>query len=337
MVNLEVLTVGAYASEPASPSMSEKDEERWYGLLGELEFASGIETYFRGTLHPGAPRRLARLLPTGWHIIPTMLPHTVARVGQDAGYGLASASEDGRRAAVADVRQPRQQLEELRDALGRDSALGVHLQSAPKHVAYASNAGALATSLIEIASWEWGSTALVVEHCDGAVAGQKAAKGYLPLEDETRAVLAARASGASALVGQAINWGRSAIEGRSAATPAEHLAVLLRPGTAAGLIFSGAAETDGPLGRAWDDVHNPLHSTDPGSLLTPETIAASLALLDSDAGPGAADGVLYVGAKVQDPRDARELDRRLDPLREVLRALRPATAYAHPGTPSPSS
>jgi len=324
MVNLDGVTVGAYASEPSRAPMSEKDEERWYGLLGELDSASGVETYFRGTLHPGGPRRLARLLPPGWHVIPTMLPHTVARLAQDAGYGLASASEDGRRAAVADVGLLRQELEELREVLGRDAVPAVHLQSAPKHVGEASSARALGTSLTEIASWEWGSATLVVEHCDAFVPGRPAAKGYLPLEDETEAVLAARSAGTPSAIGQAINWGRSAIEGRSAATPAEHLVALLRAGTAVGLIFSGAADTDGPLGSAWDDVHSPLRSTDPGSLLTPETIAASLALLDADPGRRPGDGLLYLGAKVQDPRDAPELSRRLDPLREVLGAMQSA-------------
>jgi hypothetical protein len=345
---IDGLTVGAYAAAPQRIPLAGANEDRWYALLGELDHAAGIEVFFRGSLHPLGPRRLAHLLPPGWHVVATMLPQAIARQAADPEYGLASESPEGRRAAVDDGRILFGELRKIADLLGRDPTRAVHLHSAPRASPAPpasptsptsparSNAAALTASLDELAllaeQHELGA-ALVVEHCDARLPEQPPAKGYLALDAEIEAVRDARirangrAGAASAAAetgraaaptfGQAVNWGRSAIEGRSAETPLAHLAALDRAGTLAGLMFSGAPSTAGALGAAWDDLHNPLADDDPSSLLTEHEIRRSLSAI----GPDAASALLYLGAKVQDPTDSDDLARRLDPLRAVLTAV----------------
>ncbi|QNA93775.1 DUF4862 family protein [Microbacterium sp. Se63.02b] len=118
--------------------------------------------------------------------------------------------------------------------------------------------------------------------------------------------------------GQSVNWGRSAIEGRSARTPVEHVRHLVRAGTLSGLMFSGAPSTAGPLGAAWDDLHNPLRSDDPASLLDGGGVGMTLAEIDA----ASWDRMLFLGAKVQDPEDSVEFERRLAPLTRAIGAIR---------------
>ncbi|MFB2596619.1 DUF4862 family protein [Herbiconiux sp. P17] len=321
---IDGLTVGAYAAAPQRTPLSGPDEDYWYALLGDLDHATGIEVFFRGSLHPLGPRRLAHLLPEGWHVVATMLPQAIARQAADPGYGLASDSVEGRRAAVADGRALFGELQTIADLLGRDPTRAVHLHSAPRAALESharSSAAALTASLGELAELadEHGlGAALVVEHCDALVPGQPPAKGYLTLDAEIEAVRDARirstGAGTAPVYGQSVNWGRSAIEGRSADTAVAHLAALDRAATLAGLMFSGAPSTDGVLGAAWNDLHNPLAADDPSSLLTRDEIRRSLGILS----PDAASRLLYLGAKVQDPADSDDLSTRLDPLRAVL-------------------
>ncbi len=104
-----------------------------------------------------------------------------------------------------------------------------------------------------------------------------------------------------------INWGRSAIEGRSAATPLEHLAAASAAGVLSGVIVSGVATIDGDYGDAWSDTHAPAQPTmgcvgEPSSLLTLHDAAAFFAA----AGPD----LLLRGVKVSlKAPDASEADR----------------------------
>lgn len=266
--------LGAYAMAPKEP----RDEAAFYAGVAELA-VSGLEL----PLPPeGAPSlttewRRAHLHPE-WDYLMTVIPTVVRRVKDDPHYGLASVDPDGRRAALADVGRARDVALAIADEQGRRAVVAVQVHSAPGPVG--GSPEALALSLEEIASWELAGADVLVEHCDAAVPGRPAAKGYLTLADE----LAAVASVGSEHAGVSINWGRSAIEGRSAATPLEHIRAAVDWGVLRAVVFSGATDQETAWGPAWGDAHIPPSSDAQGpplgafvaSLLGPDEIAAAL-------------------------------------------------------------
>lgn len=303
------LTVGAYA---AAGALTSDDEPEWYGLLGGLEGVSGLEVPFKAALHPEGVRRLAALLPGGWNVVVTMLPLTFVTATSDPRYGLASTDAAGRHRALTDAHAARAEVLRLNDALGYQVVTAIQLHSAPSRTGGPlSGVKEFTESLRELSGLEWDGAELLVEHCDAPSPHGPHQKGYLGLADETRAV--ADAGGVGAGLGQSINWGRSAIEGRSAATPLEHIAAVREAGTLRGLMFSGAAAVEGPFGAAWRDVHNPVASVDPCSLLDAAAIGSALA--------AAPDDLLLLGAKVKAHPTAVTIDERLATLSATVREL----------------
>ncbi|TRW45057.1 DUF4862 family protein [Georgenia yuyongxinii] len=149
----------------------------------------------------------------------------------------------------------------------------------------------MARSLEEALSWDLAGAAVVVEHCDARVPGQEPAKGFFPLADELEVL-----GGLGGRVGAGINWGRSAIEGRGAATATQHVAAAARARLLRALIFSGAAAGSTAWGPAWEDGHLPPRGADAAlaasadSLLGAQEVRAALA--------AAAGADLILGAKV---------------------------------------
>ncbi len=190
----------------------------------------------------------------------------------------------------------------------------VEVLSAPRADAGRSSARALARSLDEIAGWEWSGAVVAVEHCDATRPGRPGEKGFLDLADELRAL-----DGLDpAAVGVAVNWGRSAIEGRSATTPVEHVARAREAGRLLGVMFSGAAPVEGWWGRAWQDAHVPPRG--PQEALAP--CAASLLGSDEVAATLAAAGPLrFPGVKVAAPSSARTVAERLAVARAALEVV----------------
>lgn len=307
------LTLGAYAAQPAL-SHDDGSERPWYRALADVAGAGGIETFYRGSVHERGPEHLAELLPEGWHVVITALPQAVTKITTSPHYGLASRDPDGRREAVADVRHLLSEAARIDRFLGRRAVRAIELHSSPRRAGAASaDARSLARSLRELSA-EAEEIPLVIEHCDALVAGQPPAKGFLSLEEEGEAVAIAREEGA--VIGQSLNWGRSALEGRSAATAVEHIRTLASAGTLAGVMFSGAPYQRGPLGDAWEDVHNPLQQDDASSLLDEEQVRAALTAI------GGGEGLLFLGAKVQDPRMSPDIAGRLAPLSRLAAAIR---------------
>lgn len=313
---IDGLTLGAYAAEPRRPALEGRAEERWFRALTAIEGARGLEVFFRGSLHAEGPERLAELLPEGWHLVITALPQAIARSAVDPRYGLAAEDREGRRAAVDDIRLLLAEAHRIDEILGRGAVRAVEVHSAPRADAgVLAGADALARSLYELSDAAEGIP-LIVEHCDALVPGRSPVKGFLPLADEQEAVRTASEGGV--LAGQSLNWGRSAIEGRSATTAVEHVRQLTRTGTLSGLMFSGAPDAPGGLGAAWDDLHNPLQVDDPSSLLDERRVRETLAVLDAPT----RERMLFLGAKVQDPEDSAELERRLAPLNRLIGVIR---------------
>lgn len=313
---IDGLTLGAYAAEPRRPALDTRAEERWFRALADIEGARGVEVFFRGSLHPEGPERLAELLPEGWHLVITALPQTVTHSARDARYGLAAADVEGRRAAVDDIRLLLGEAHRIDALLGRRVVRAVEVHSAPR-VTYRvrADAASLARSLRELSDAAEGIP-LVVEHCDALVPAHRPVKGFLRLDEERDAVRSALEGGV--LAGQSLNWGRSAIEGRSGLTPLDHIRELTGAGALTGLMFSGAPRASGVLGEAWDDLHNPLRADDPASLLDEEAVHSALSAIDTTMRAQ----MLFLGAKVQDPEDSTELERRLAPLERLIGAIR---------------
>ncbi|QJW36988.1 DUF4862 family protein [Cellulosimicrobium protaetiae] len=303
------------------------DPGGWYAALD----ADGLD----GLEHPvdpddaGALATVAAGLPGHWSLVPTTVAATARRATTDRAYGLASDDEAGRRAAVDGVGRVLDAVARLAESEGRRRVVAVELQSAPGPGR--GSGAALARSLTELAAVAPAGLPLVVEHCDAPRPWGVAEKGFLPLDDEIAAVArAARDTGHPLHVG--LNWGRSAIEGRSAATPVEHARAAAASGLLASAMLSGASGTPGRWGEPWSDAHVPPHGTDPAlprpedSMLGPAEVREFLAA----AGP-----VPIVGAKVTArPSDAAPAERlavaraTLAVLRDALEDVLPAWAGA---------
>ncbi len=303
--------IGAYAAQPDTP----QDLRAFYHEVLDFPGIDGLEISW------GSPT-WERDRPIIEHAL-TSRPHpghhVVTLVGAEAGLaellpgtGLAAADPRLRRAAVELVEQAWRWVRDVASPLG--TIVAVELHSYPSVApSFAAEAGdALTASLIEIGSWDWGSTEIIVEHCDARTEGRAWRKGLLPLDVEVAAVTAAAARSTTRL-GCAINWGRSAIEGRDPSTPRQHVTRLRAAGLLRGLLFSGATDRDGAFGEAWSDAHPPFHEQLDASIMTRAEVEATLEAAGGD--------LLYDGTKIA----VRPLDmpwnRRVEILREGLAML----------------
>ena len=314
---IDGIVLGGYAIEP-SPDRLPGGQEQWYGLLDGIPGAGGVEVPFRGgALHPEGPQRLLQLLPAGWSVIVTMVPATMAGIGANDGYGLASPDDAGREAALADVRGALDAAAVLADAAGRDVVAAIHVTSAPRGAA--GDGDRLAASLAELAPRARG-VLLSVEHCDAWRPDGEVQKGFLSLDAEIAAVTAAReATGAA--IGQTINWGRSVIDERDVAGGVAQLDRLAAAGTLAGLMVSGVSASGSATRAPWADAHNAIDTVDPSSSLTAGVLAELLA-------PHRRAELAYLGVKVTDPHDSADPPDRIAPLAATVEAVRRAEAAA---------
>ena len=253
------------------------------------------------------------MLRPGWQNVITNIPGTIAAVGHDPRYGLASTSDDGRRAAIEHVRELHADATAVRDVLGDDSVVAVELHSAPVAGVGASSVERFADSLAEIAGWDWGSTHLVIEHADALVDRHPPQKGWLSLDAELAATeFATERSGRS--IRHTVNWGRSAIETGSADGPQEHLRRLLEADGLAGFMVSGASPLATARSTPWQDVHLAVDTVEPESILTELALERAL---DSIAGTD----LIYLGVKVGRAAGASTSAGRLAPGLATLRTL----------------
>jgi hypothetical protein len=173
------------------------------------------------------------------------------RLGRQPAFGLASPDAAGRREALEFAAGIREFVLRLEDA--GHAVEAVELHSAPYPGA---SAPRFRESLEEILGWEWGSTRLLVEHCDAPRAGGRPEKGFLTFPEEVDVLRALRVDGA-AQVGMVINWARSVIETRNPDTAAEHIAQARAAGVLAGVMFSGCSPVETEFGYPWIDAHLP--------------------------------------------------------------------------------
>ena len=223
-------------------------------------------------------------------------------VWKNENFGLASPDEAGRAAALDFTRALRDDLAALCERVGRQLVARVQLHSAPTRLA---QADAFKRSLAEVATWDWCGATLVIEHCDKYIPEQNPEKGFLSLASEIEIV-------SEAGIGIHLNWGRSAVEGRSADTAYEHVLEAGKRGVLDGIIFSGAGPEETQYGYSWIDGHLPAQADEPTSLMDEAEIARC-------AQAAVAGGAKYLGAKVCVPKDA-SLEQRLAMLTNIYRA-----------------
>jgi len=275
MSSLTHLLLSGYAAAPQDP----EQEGEFYAGLSELGIG-GVE--FPVTLEGSRnldPAWIALNLLPEWDIVASLVPTMMGRLGHAPTYGLGSADEDERARALADAGRARDLAVELAQSAGRRwvSAIEIHSAPGPR----GGSLEAFSRSIDEILGWDLAGAELVVEHCDAYVPGRTPAKGFWSIEDEL-AVVVAKGRPADVL-GMCVNWGRSAIEGRSTATAVEHTRAVADAGLLRMLVFSGATDVETPWRPAWADTHMPPRADDraalaasSGSLLGASEIAETL-------------------------------------------------------------
>lgn len=305
---LAPLLVSSYAVSPAHATWDPDLEAELLPALCALPGVVGLEVPWMDGIHPHDPEWFLRHVPAGAELAVTPLPWVMRRCATDARHGIASPDEDGRRAAIADLRAVAHDVMRI-DRDTDASVTVVALHTAPQG---GGDRVRLAASLAEIAGWDWAGAQLVIEHCDAVVPGRPWEKGFLTLDDEIGAMLSIDAPLALWL-----NWGRSVIETRDADAVTEQITVAAATGRLAGLTFSGSSAVDGPYGPGWTDGHLPLTAADPasGSLLDAAHVAAALT---------AAGQVERLGLKVSRRPGATTADAVVQTIEDNLRALRAA-------------
>ena len=302
--------VSAYAAAPPASPWDRAAEGALFDGLAGFDLA-GLELPYYGRLHAHDDDWLIDQLRPSWRYVLTLLPGSMNRLKDDERFGLASKDADGRRRALDFAETARRAVERLHDRCGAKAVAAVALHSAPRLGASGARSSLedFSASLSELRARDWGGAELLVEHCDAAVPEHAPDKGFLRLEDECAALKLSSGPTAARVL---INWGRSAIETRSAEGPREHVRRAREAGLLAGLFFSGATP-DHPDYGAWRDSHAPFSTACPASILTPG--AATTAL--NEAGE-----LSYLGLKIQPLPATLGVPERLAMLRAGLDALK---------------
>lgn len=209
--------------------------------------------------------------PAHLGLVVTAIPHTMATMAAEPTVGLASTDAAGRARAVAMLADVRDQVAE---AARRNPIWAVEIHSAPRE---GHAAEAFATSLAEVAGWDWSGATLVVEHCDAHQDRFAMEKGFLSFADELAVVGAVNAA---TEVRMGINWARSVIESHDPATALAHVREAASAGLLGATFFSSVSPLATDFGPAWIDAHLPMQGAvgaPEGTLLTPAMMGACVA------------------------------------------------------------
>jgi hypothetical protein len=321
--------LSSYAAAPALDGRDPVAETAFLSGVAALPHINGLEIpfYATGELHKydgdWLLQRLRRL-PADFGYVLTTIPDTMDRLGDSAFFGLASTVPEGRHAALERTAAAAEAVRTLNRTLGRKAVRAVHLYSAPRLSAgevrtfstTTASVEALTDSLQQLAEYDWDGARPVLEHCDAATSRYPPVKGFLQLEQEIEAIVAA-----STGAGVTVNWARSVIEGRDTNAPDRHVKLALQAGLLAGTVLSGCSPQATAYGAAWDDTHLPPAPVEPASLLTSGSIRSMAALLEGTTTGTGPD--IYRGLKVSSPPGA-SVEQRLSLLAASINAVRRA-------------
>ncbi|QIL88536.1 DUF4862 family protein [Microbulbifer sp. SH-1] len=312
--------VGAYATAPVTSSWDPEVQTAYFNGLKAIPGIRGLEHPFTGALHGHDDAWFLTNIDPHWDFVFTGIPGVMGRLGEDAGFGIASSAEAGRQAALAFYQEARQAIRKLNGHLGRQAVQAMMIHTAPRPAeGVRPDAAALVASLQEMVSWDWDGAALVIEHCDTRIEGQVPSKGFLTIETEIEAVLEVNRNTGGNL-GLCINWGRSALETRSVDGPVQHIEAARTAGLLRGLMFSGVSGAEGPYG-AWADTHMPpagaTGTFEPSSLLNEAEFRRCVEAAD----PQALD---YMGIKIGVRPESLTTEQRLAYIESALGMLQRA-------------
>ena len=311
--------VGAYATSPSlSSSMDKTLESKYYERLVEsVPEILGLEIPFFGKeIHKFGTDFLLNILRPEWFNVLTCIPGTMENLSINPKFGVASDDISSRMAAISMYRRANDTVHKINDFFGKKSIIAVQLAPAPSVPVKGvlSSKSSLLRSLEEILSWDWQGAKVVIEHADSANPGLPFEKGFLSFEDEIAALTTLSSLQETGIT---INWGRSAIEGRSVNKPIEHINLAQEKKLLTGLIFSGATNNDKLYGK-WKDNHIPFSKSydvecfEENSLLTHKNVSNILQLLDLN-------GLHYLGIKLLSmPINNSSIERRVGVNRDAI-------------------
>ncbi|AJR00782.1 hypothetical protein F652_2793 [Enterobacteriaceae bacterium bta3-1] len=309
--------VGAYPCAPSFHQREEALESAFWRGLADIEGIRGIEQPCLEDLHPYGDDYLFQHIPSDWQIVVTAVMETMRRRGKNSGFGLASSDTEQRLACVDYYRHILDKINRANDRFGMQKVLALEIQSAPLagsgDVMLA--AECFADSMRQIVSWDW-PCELVIEHCD-AMNTPDARKGFLPLEQEI-AVIDCLKSELDKEVGVALNWARSAIEGRNTELPMQHLRASQKSGALKALMFSGT--TCGGAYGDWQDLHAPFAPFSGAEVHCAESLmTVALAAEMFNAAP--LDSLSFAGIKLLEIDPQASVEHRIAILRDGIKAL----------------
>ena len=278
--------IGAYATAP-SLALDDIGLERQYyeQLIQSITDIQGFEIPFWGEeSHKFGNEFLFQFIRPEWDHVLTCIPGSVKGLEGNPNFGLASDDSSGRSEAVEMHKRANQMVREINMHSGRPSVLAVHIATAPSVPVdgVTSSIDSLLLSLGEVLTWDWMGARIVIEHCDSYAGDHPVEKGFMSIDDE---ILALKTIYEDFNVGLAINWARSAIEGRSQSTVVDHIKLARKNHLLSGFFFSGASNNAGDYG-VWRDSHMPFEKSydiqhfQSGSLLTAKNIKNALKALD---------------------------------------------------------
>ena len=257
MLVSDALILSSYAAAPTDAGSLTDFQTR----VRELSGVAGLELPFtqNGLTQP-IGLRPEEQLSFGSDFVVTALPLQMESMQAEPSFGLASVQEAGRRSAVARFTELLEQVAQLLKMRPDLRLRAIAIPTGPRSTLDNPQSSPVALlksleTLLELKAKTLPSLprpVLAIEHCDAASIHGSPCKGFLSLEHEFR--LAKQLS-----LGIIINWGRSAIEGRSEATPRQHLQIV--SSVLRGVTFSGVAVSD-PLYGDWADTHAPVEASE---------------------------------------------------------------------------
>jgi len=209
-------------------------ETRYYDTIKSLGYIKGLEHPFGGSLHNRDDDWFLANIDPNWEFVFTCIPGVMGAIGKNPNFGIASDDEAGRQDSLVFMQKARDAIAKLNAHAGKEVVRAIQIHTSPNKAKAGSSKESLTKSLIEMLSWDWQGAKLVIEHCDAYVEGQDPSKGFLKIEDEIDACLKAKIETGKS-VGITINWGRSAIEARSASGVIKHIQAAKAAGLLSGL------------------------------------------------------------------------------------------------------
>tara|TARA_B110000438_G_C15800460_1_gene644921 strand:- start:868 stop:1857 length:990 start_codon:yes stop_codon:yes gene_type:complete len=249
--------VGAYTTSPNLYTWNESSELRYYMALKSLKSIKGLELPFWGeSIHPFDDNWLFNNIDPEWNNLVTCIPGTMKRLEIDPYFGLGSKKEKSRKEAINFYSLVYKCVNELKIRFGENVVTDITIASSPyvRKEFRNSSLEKFIPSLVELVSWDWGNTKIVIEHCDALTSlNLEPIKGFLTLQEEITAIKEVN----NKMLGIGINWGRSVIEEKSIQGPIEHIKETAKNNLLYGLMFSGTSNNNNNFYGKWSDLHMP--------------------------------------------------------------------------------